>query len=324
MTGGSSHVSRHHRTGAAQAHSGQREADQAPLAAAGHLVVPGREHRRADHLRALLPVRRAAMACRRPHLPQPQARLGQPVPLPGLDRRPARHPRRVRGDTGHLVRQVTARELAQARPARPGLVRPDLADPDRGGRVPDRGRRHLADQLRPALRAARGARPPRPDNPVHMPPRLAGRHLPGRLSVAAGGDRHPGWPGGAPRVRPGRQHRPDVLHRPVGRQHKGRHRRRRGESVPAPAPLAVAAGSPRTRRLDHAIRSASAQPDPRHQARGAYPASHPHRPGHLRRLRPLRRGQGRLQPASPCTRRGSRRRWETSAWSCRQYWAPGL
>ena len=39
-------------------------------------------------------------------------------------------------------------------------------------------------------------------NPVHMTGAGLAGHLPGRLSVAAGGDRHPGRAGGAPRVRP--------------------------------------------------------------------------------------------------------------------------
>ena len=100
-------------------------------------------------------------------------------------------------------------------------------------------------------------------NPVHTPPRLdwLGTYLSG-FPWQPAGDRHPGRPGGAPGLRPGRQHRPAVLHRPVGGPDQGRDRRRRAEPVPAPAPLAVGADGQGTRRLDHAEQPAGAGPDP--------------------------------------------------------------
>src|SRR5262252_6050624 len=53
------HDGRDRGAGAAKTHFGERQAYQAPLAAADHLVVPGHEHRRPDHLRALLHFRAA-------------------------------------------------------------------------------------------------------------------------------------------------------------------------------------------------------------------------------------------------------------------------
>ena len=63
-----------------------------------------------------------------------------------------------------------------------------------------------ADQPRPAVAVARAcSRTASLHNPVHLPsPAGLAGHLPVRLPVAAGGHRHPGRPGGAPRVRPGR------------------------------------------------------------------------------------------------------------------------
>src|SRR5246127_125559 len=48
--------------------------------------------------------------------------------------------------------------LAQAAPQRAGLVRPPRANPDRGGRISDRGGRRLADQPCPAVSVARAVR----------------------------------------------------------------------------------------------------------------------------------------------------------------------
>src|ERR1700730_14749096 len=79
-----SYDSRHRGTGATEAHFGKRQADQAPLAAADHLVVPGRKRWRADHLRPVLPLRPAEVARRRPHHPLSEAQLGPPVHLSRL------------------------------------------------------------------------------------------------------------------------------------------------------------------------------------------------------------------------------------------------
>ena len=77
--------------------------------------------------------------------------------------------------------------------------------------------------------------------------------------------------------------------------------------VPAPAPLAVAAGDQGTGRLDHAEPPARPGPDPRHQGRGPGPDGRPGRPGHLRRIRPLRGGQGpRITRERPCGGGGRR------------------
>jgi len=241
------------------------------------------------------------MAHRQPYLPVSQAQLGPPVRLRRLGRRPAQHPGRIRGPAGHLVRQIPARELAQGRLARPGLVCAPLADPDRGGGVPDCGRGHRAYRPRPAVAVAPHLCAPRATQPG--PPAVAAGlagDLPGRLPVAAGGHRYPGRPGRTPRVRPGRQYRPALLHRPVGGPDSGRHRGRRGESAPAPAPLALAAGDPGARRLDHDQRSAGAGPDLRHQMGGALDDDHVSPPSTPDR-------SARYWPPSSASRSGSSR-----------------